>query len=309
MDKDIVNGDTIHQTAETPDAVAPRKPSRVREYTETVGVTILAALFLKVFVVEAYSIPTASMENTLLAGDFVLVNKFVYGVKTPRSIPFTGIGIPQLSLPGLTKPKSGDVVVFEFPGNVAELRGHGGENFVKRCIAGPGDTVTIRDKAVFVNGREMPLPREARFEGAALFPKGFRDHRIFPRGSAFNEDNYGPLVVPREGSDAPLETGSLEQYRELIERDGHSVGVDDRGRVLIDGIASTTYRVTKDYYFMMGDNRDNSLDSRFWGFVPSDHIIGKAMIVYWSWDASSTPSGITHRLSSIRWNRIGTLIK
>jgi signal peptidase I len=295
--------------AETADKDQAKEKSRGREYIEAIGLTILAALFLKVFVIEAYNIPTASMENTLLAGDYVLVNKFIYGVKTPRYIPFTSVAIPHITLPALTHPKTGDVVVFEFPGDPREYAGQVPENYVKRCIAGPGDTLTIVDKAVFVNGRSVPLPSDARFENSPLFPKGFKDYRIFPRGSSFNEDNYGPLVIPRSGEEIYLAAGTLEEYRELIERDGHSVAVDRAGNVLIDGVASRAYRLTKDYYFMMGDNRDNSLDSRFWGFVPDDRIIGKAIAVYWSWDVLNSEGGFRQRLSSIRWGRLGTIVR
>lgn len=295
--------------ASTKSAEQARDKSRAREYTEVIGLTILAALFLKVFVVEAYNIPTASMENTLLAGDFVLVNKFVYGARSPRYIPFTNISIPQITLPAISHPKTGDVVVFEFPGNPDEYVGGTTENYVKRCIAGPGDTVMIADKAVFVNGRQVQLPTNARFENVPLFPKGFKDYRIFPRGSTFNEDNYGPVVVPKRGADIRIATGDVDEYRDLIEREGHSVAMGDGGNILIDGAASHTYQVMKDYYFMMGDNRDNSLDSRFWGFVSDDRIIGKAIVVYWSWDVSNAESSFGQRLSTIRWNRMGTIVR
>lgn len=286
-----------------------KERSRFRDYAETISLTVLAALFLKFFIMEAYTIPTASMENTLLAGDFILVNKFIFGAKTPRYIPFTVIAIPRLSLPGLTQPKTGDVVVFEFPGSPGVYEGRLGDNYAKRCIAGPGDTLVIKDKTVFVNGRQLSLPPQSRFENTTIIPNGVRDYRIFPPGSAFNEDNYGPLVVPKKGEEIHLVPASLEQYRELIEREGHSVAVTDAGAVLIDGVASTAYQVQKDYYFMMGDNRDNSLDSRFWGFVPDDLIIGKAMLVYWSWDVSSSDGGLDHKLTSIRWNRIGVIVR
>ena len=296
-------------TAEpSPDSSVKRKEkSKLRDAAETIGLTVLAALFLKLFIMEAYTIPTPSMENTLLAGDFILVNKFIFGAKTPMYIPFTAVSIPRFSLPGLMHPKTGDVVVFEFPGSSGPYDGV--ENYVKRCIAGPGDTVVIKDKSVFVNGRQLPLPPRARIENTTIIPNGVRDYRIFPQGSAFNEDNYGPLVVPRKGESVHLAPESLEQYSELIEREGHSVGVNDAGAILIDGVASIAYQVQKDYYFMMGDNRDNSLDSRFWGFVPDELIIGKAMLVYWSWDVSSPDSGLDNKLTSIRWNRMGMIVR
>ena len=290
-------------------SVKRRGKSKFRDSAETIGLTVLAALFLKFFVMEAYTIPTASMENTLLAGDFVLVNKFVFGAKTPRYIPFSGIPIPWFSLPALTRPKTGDIVVFEFPGSPGVYDGQLRDNYVKRCIGGPGDTLVIKNKTVYVNGRQLSLPPQGRLDNTTTIPNGFKDYRIFPRGWAFNEDNYGPLFVPKKGETVHLVPVSLEQYRELIEREGHTVGVNDAGAVLIDGVVSLAYQVQKDYYFMMGDNRDNSLDSRFWGFVPNDLIIGKAMLVYWSWDVSSSDSGLTHKLASIRWSRIGMIVR
>lgn len=295
---------------QSPDSsVKQSEKSRLRDSAETIGLTLLAALFLKLFIMEAYTIPTASMENTLLAGDFILVNKFIFGAKTPQYIPFTAVSIPRFSLPGLMQPKTGDVVVFEFPGSPGVHDGQVVENYVKRCVAGPGDTLVIKDKTVFVNGRQLLLPPQARFENTTIIPNGVRDYRIFPPGSAFNEDNYGPLVVPKKGEEIHLVPASLEQYRELIEREGHSIGINEAGAILIDGAAAIAYQVQKDYYFMMGDNRDNSLDSRFWGFVPDDLILGKAMLVYWSWDISGSAGGLDHKLTSIRWNRMGMIVR
>ena len=290
----------------------PRNParpkSRWREYAEIIIITILAGLFLKTFVIEAFRIPSGSMENTLLAGDFVLVNKFIYGARTPATIPFTSLRLPVLSLPGFASPQRGDVLVFRFPGERDELNPVESVDYVKRCVAVPGDTLEITDKVVSVNGRNLSLPLFAKFGAPGSCPRGVADDRIFPAGSEFNPDNYGPIVIPRDGMLIPLSSKTLDQWRILIMREGHSVATGRGDTVLIDGTPATRYRVEKNYYFVMGDNRSNSLDSRFWGFVPGDLIVGKALLVYWSTDESSGRS-FTGRLFSVRWPRIGMIVK
>jgi signal peptidase I len=283
--------------------------TRVRDYVQVLSVTLLAALFLKFFVVEAYRIPTSSMENTLMAGDFVFVNKFVYGARTPRYIPFTNIHLPVIQLPAISSPRRGDVAVFEFPGGHVDGSPYEVVNYVKRCIALPGDTLSIVNKEVVVNGRAVPFPHTARADRPLLYPRGFRDYRIFPRGTEFNEDNFGPIVIPKAGSEVPIGPVNVSEYWDVIEHEGHRIASSTSPEILIDGVPTRTYRVQKDYYFMMGDNRDNSLDSRFWGFVPADLIIGKVFMVYWSWGESQSSSGFLDNLGSTRWHRIGSIVR
>ena len=280
--------------------------SKVLEYSKVVGFTVIVAIFLKFFVVEAYRIPTSSMEDTLFAGDFVLVNKFIYGARTPRYLPLTRIPLPTLGLPGLSLPTRGDVVVFESPvtktNPADELT-----NYVKRCVALPGDTVLIESGNVSVSGRKQPVPSGAKREKRIPYPSGYVDARIYPRGAQFNADDYGPVVVPSAGMTVPLSSATIDTWRELIEREGHTVRVKN-GDVFVDDILSTEYTIGHDYYFMMGDNRRNSLDSRFWGFVPKELIIGKAMIIYWSWDQEKAREPFFSRLAAVHWDRIGTII-
>ena len=259
--------------------------------------TVCFAIFLKFFVIEAYRIPTDSMEETLFAGDFLLVNKFVYGARTPRHIPFTTIALPSFSLPALMAPARGDVVIFESP--VWKRKPEEGiVNYVKRCVALPGDTLEIRNHVVFVNGERLAFPAKGRKGKMIPLPGGYQDPRMYPPGAPFNASEYGPLLVPRAGHEVTLDPETLELWRELIRREGHTVAVQ-YPLVLIDGAPSKTYRVENNYYFMLGDNRENSLDSRFWGFVPEQLIIGKAMMLYWS---TNEPSG------DVRWDRIGMVV-
>ncbi len=269
---------------------------------------IVVALLLKIFVVEAYRIPTGSMENTLLVGDFLLVNKFIYGSKSLQYLPFTDISIPYFQLPPLRRPQRGDVVVFEWPGDRDQVKPPEPVNYIKRCVGTPGDTVQVIDRVVYVNSKLVPYPAGVKFDTYAIMPKGYPNPQIFPEGSDWNEDYYGPIVVPKKGEIVHLSKSDFLRWRIFIDREGHTCDLRDT-TVYVDNKPATTYIVRNNYYFMMGDNRENSLDSRFWGFVPFKNIVGEAMIVYWSWDPNIPFYSIFSKLGSVRWGRIGMLIK
>ena len=203
---------------------APKKKGALRENIEAIVVAIILALFIRTFVVQAFKIPSGSMKDTLLIGDHILVNKFIYGVK----VPF----IKKTMIP-INNPKQGDIIVFEFPEDPSK-------DFIKRVVGIPGDVIEIRNKKLFVNN--------------SLVKNGhgvYKDSKIFP-AQAQPRDNLGPINVPK---------GKL---------------------------------------FVMGDNRDFSYDSRFWGFVDLIAVKGKAFIIYWSWDKENF---------GVRWNRLGDLLK
>lgn len=218
------------------------------DWTRSLALALLLFLGVRAFLVEAFKIPTGSMEGTLLIGDFLLVNKFVYGAE----IPGTGV-----RLPALDEPERGDVVVFNPPHEPHR-------NYVKRVVGLPGDTLEMRGKELFVNGAslEEPYVRVMDLRGDAMHPnmKWQAGHLIAstPSDYAPSRDTWGPLVVPDSA------------------------------------------------YFVLGDNRDNSEDSRYWGFVSRDGIRGRPWIVYYSFD-SSVGEGMNW-LRSVRWGRIGTLI-
>jgi len=279
------------------------------EYFKTVFVTLVVALFLKTFVVEAFRIPSGSMENTLLVGDFLLVNKLVYGIRTPRYVPLTNVAIPSISLPALKDVRRGDVVVFEFPGDRDQMQNPESVNYIKRCIGLPGDTVTILAGRVFVNGAELTLPTHAKAGSSRRFSPWRRGQRFFPPGAGFTENRYGPLVVPRRGQVIELDGWNFERWRGFIAREGHRPRLTATGAVLIDEIETSRYVVERNHLFVMGDNRDNSLDSRYWGFVPENHLIGEALVVYWSWDPTVPVLSVFDKLTSIRWERVGRLIR
>jgi len=256
------------------------------EYGKTVLVTLLIALVIKAFVVEAFRIPSGSMENTLLVGDFLLVNKLAYGIRTPHR---------------------GDVVVFEFPGIRRDEDAGEQSNYIKRCIGLPGDTITIRQSRVFIDGRELLFSRTVKnSSGYSAFSRGVS---VVPAGSGFTENEYGPVVVPKRGDVVHLDETSFEQWRAFIVREGHSARIDSRGTVFVNGQPVQTYAVEQDYYFVLGDNRNNSLDSRFWGFVPEDNLVGEALMVYWSWNPDISLLEFNEKLKSVRWERFGMLVR
>lgn len=283
---------------------------KTKEFFESLLFAAIAAFFIITFVVQNTRIPTGSMENTILIGDFVLVNKFIYGSSSPRYIPFTEVELPYFTLPAIREPKKGDIVVFEFPGNKDLLKPtEPGVNYVKRCIGTPGDTVQVIDKVVFVNGQEFWIPPHIRYQKPFAKPKGLTEPRIFPKGMPWNEDNYGPLVIPKKGYKIPLTPQNVEQWRTLIDREyGKRVVAVKDNTVTIEGVPVRFYSFKKDYFFMMGDNRDDSLDSRFWGFVPRDAVIGQAFITLFSWDRDIPFTDLFRLLGSIRLDRVLKLL-
>jgi len=204
--------------------IRKKKKSGLRENIEAILVAVLLALFIRTFVIQAFKIPSGSMKETLLIGDHILVNKFIYGVKIPFS---------QTTIVPITNPKHEDIVVFEFPEDPSK-------DFIKRVVGVAGDMVEVRDKQVYVNDKVLNHDFGIH-----------TDSYIFPP-SVQPRDNFGPVVVPEKS------------------------------------------------LFVMGDNRDQSYDSRFWGFVDLKAVKGKALMVYWSWDKEN---------SGVRWNRIGDLLK
>lgn len=286
----------------------PKKKSRTREYFNAIGFALLIAIVLKFFFIEAYRIPTGSMEQTLLVGDFLLVNKFVYGVSTPRSIPFTDTRLPFLRLPGFRSPHRGDVVVFDYPGNRDDLTSKEIVNYVKRLIGEPGDTIQVINKVLLVNGKVFENPPEAVF-GQSMMDPSISEARLFPKGCGWNEDNYGPLYVPKKGDVIHLTTQNLESWKTFIMREGHMPGVTSDSKITIDNLPMKDYTVERDYYFMMGDNRNNSSDSRTWGFVPRENIIGEALLIYWSWDPAIPFSEFGNLTHSIKWDRVGRIVR
>jgi len=258
--------------------------------------------------VASFLVPTGSMENEVLVGDLLFVNKFIYGGTSPRNIPFTNVRLPWFRLPALRDVQRNDVIVFVFPGYRDEVHPEDFTFYLKRCVGLSGDTVQVIDRVLYVNGSPAPLPRHLKYSDPGRIPNSVPEERIFPKGSGWNEDNYGPLVIPYKGMKVALTPDNYERWDTFIRREGHAIQ-QTAGQIFIDGKPDSNYTVQRDYLFGMGDHRDNSLDSRYWGFIPKENLVGTPMIVYWSWDTDIPLYDIFSRLGSIRWGRVGTLIR
>jgi len=219
------------------------------------------------------------------------------------------VRLPWFRVPALRSVQRGDVIVFEFPGQREELQSPEFMFYLKRCVALGGDTIQVINRILYVNGKPALMPRNMKFNNLNPRPQGYADPKIFPRDAPFNEDFWGPVVVPKQGDVLDVNSSTYARWSTFIAREGHRVRLDERSRVTVDGAPVTKYVVRRNYLFGMGDNRDNSLDSRFWGFIPEENIVGTPMIVYWSWDPERPLTGIVDKIESIRLGRIGTLIR
>ena len=275
----------------------PATQSQALREAKAIGLIVIIALALRATVVEAYIVPTGSMEKTILVGDFLIGNKFLYGMRTPDriGIPYTQIGfdIPWVRMPAFRQPRGGDVVIFKYPHQPLD-------KYVKRLIGGPGQTVEVRNREIFVDGEPYFHPEHLQFVSPRPQQKSISDPNIFPRGNG-NKDHYFPVRVPAAGDTLrALEDRTILWY--IATMDGHDVHVEE-GEIAVDGQVIEHYIVQQDYYFMMGDNRDQSFDSRFWGFVPHDYILGAALFIYFSVDLKRFPFITLNRIK-----RIGTVI-
>lgn len=384
-----------------PDTAPKIKKSVIREWSDAIIFAVVAATIIRTFLIEAFTIPTSSMEKSLLVGDFLFVSKFSYGPKipnTPISFPFAHhtlpltkdtksflewIKLPYFRFPGLTDIKNNDVVVFNYPDGdtvalkmqdrsyYALVREYGWtrvnmdkgtfgdvvarpvdkrENYIKRCIGIPGDKLEIKNKQVFINGVAAQNPEEMQYQyfiktdgsevnernreklnitdrivlsndafiyamtnDVAKQIKEFKnvlnitqmidsapDPSIFPYSPHYkwNRDNFGPIQLPKAGMTVQLDTVNIALYTRIIDvYEGNDLAIKD-GKIYINGKEEKNYTFKLDYYWMMGDNRHNSADSRYWGFVPIDHIVGKAVFIWLSIDQNKS------LFSGIRWNRL-----
>ncbi len=379
-----------------------KKKTRTREWVDAIVFAVVAATIIRVFFIEAYTIPTASMERSLLVGDFLFVSKINYGARipmTPIAFPFAHHTMPITGtkaywdgvqwkfhrLPGFSDIKRNDVVVFNYPqGDTVALeqqdvdyyqmvRAEGWEainsrytiisrpvdkreNYIKRCIGIAGDTISMSKGLVSVNGKPEKLkntgqisyevvfktpdinpavfedlgfnisddirstmtPNVYTFNGTAEMmsevkkldfvqsvkeftaPASEREGDIFPydKNRDWNVDNFGPIIIPKKGWTVKLDSMTMPLYERSIRiYEGNKLERSANGW-LINGKPANSYTFKMDYYWMMGDNRHRSADSRYWGFVPEDHIVGKALFI---WMSYNTNGSFFHK---IRWNRL-----
>lgn len=288
-----------------------KKPETPKEQLISWVKTILGAIVVVMFIngaaIASFVVPTGSMENTVMTGDFLFVNKFLYGPTTPQLIPFLNIPLPFYKFPGIKEPEKNDVIVFIYPGDRDEVEPREFVYYLKRCVATAGDTLQIINKNLVVNGKTYDLPEHGRFDRSIPIYPGDRQ-RTFPPGENFDRDNYGPIRIPKRGDKVEITPENIRKWDVFITREGHEV-TSTSTNVYIDGKPVSQYTVQQDYCFALGDNRDNSLDSRYWGFVPYSNVVGTPIVVYWSWDTNIPLSSLLDKFSSVRLSRIGTLIK
>jgi len=285
-----------------------KKPENFFEMAISWIRTLLGAIIIVMIInglaIASFVVPTGSMENTVMTGDFLIVNKFIYGPSTPQVIPFLNIALPFFKFPGFKDPEPGDVIVFIYPGDKDEVEPKEFQYYLKRCIAVAGDTLQIINKKVYVNGKEQPLPENAKFSRPVFDGDSYR---TFPPGRGFSGDNYGPLRIPKKGDIIHLNPANYFEWEVFILREGHEIYISG-GDIYIDNKKTNKYVVERDYCFGMGDNRDNSEDSRYWGYIPYENVVGTPIFVYWSWDTNKPLTQIFEKLATVRWSRIFTFI-
>ena len=317
------------------------KQSKIYKEFRSLSILVIIAFFLKATLVEAYIVPTGSMENTIMTGDFLIGSRFVYGMRTPDwvGIPYTDIGfdVPYIVFPKFREAEQGDIIIFKYPRDTHQ-------KYVKRCIALPGDTVEIRSRRVYVNNREYNKPEYGKFQ-SRMNSESWSNPTIF-LGNRGNKDHFKPIRIPKKGDTISVNPTNAQLLLHLMVLDDHEVKIvngskeyfftmtdpenllrrkknhsflDDyypmgnkinpwmqnlpSGELYIDNQSINDisyYTVKQDYFWAMGDNRDDSLDSRYWGFVPRSHIIGEALFSYFSLDLNTWIP---------RFDRIGTIIQ
>ena len=264
------------------------------------------ALIIKAFAIDAFRIPSTSMENTLQPGDFIFANKFAYNIATPREIPIVDLPIPQHKFFNAGKPEINDIVIFEFPKGFESDPLRGGSKYVKRLIAGPHDTLKITDGVVFVNGKPIELP--STFKAPKYSEEEdelVQNETIYPPGAEWNRISYGPIIIPAKGDTIKITPENFEKWQSVIVMDhGERSLLLEGTLVTLDGRAIFEYVLTQDHYFVIGDNFEASMDSRHFGFITDNMIVGKAMFIYWSYNSEKVAPGPLGFLSAIRADRI-----
>lgn len=265
----------------------------------------IIALIIKAFAIDAFQIPSTSMENTLQPGDFIFANKFAYEIATPREIPIANLHIPQYKLFEVGKPEINDIVIFEFPQGFENDPIRGGSKYVKRLIAGPHDTLRITNGEIFVNGRAIKLPSTYKNPNYADDKEVMKDEAIYPPEAKWNRDSYGPIIIPAKGDTIMIAPENFDRWQSVIVMDHGERSLLSEGTIVtLDGRAIFEYVLKQDHYFVIGDNFEESMDSRHFGFITDNMIVGKALFIYWSYDSEKVAPGPLGFLSAIRADRI-----
>jgi signal peptidase I len=280
-----------------------KKYKGLRRLVKILLVLFILVMLLKLFIVDAFKIPTASMKNTLLEGDFIFVNKAAYNITTPIQIPFWNKRLSRSILFETGKPEFNDVVAFEIPNNYYDPASDDYSVLIKRIIGLPGDTIEIKDQILYINHEKYRAPSYLKLNLEEL-PIEKIKQELFPYNNKWNLENYGPIVVPKKGMKVELTPKNILQWQNAINSEFNKKILSVEGTVInLSGNAVRDYIFEKNYYFVLGDNRKNSVDSRYFGYVSEDWLIGKAMIIYWSQIPVQYRS-ISDFYSSIRFSRL-----
>ncbi|MFW6232485.1 MAG: signal peptidase I, partial [Bacteroidota bacterium] len=195
---------------------------QIVSFAKTLIGAIIVVMVINGIAVASFVVPTGSMENTVMAGDFLFVNKFIYGPSTPQVIPFLNVPLPFYKLPPIKDPERGDVIVFIFPGNRDEIEPEQFQYYLKRCVAVGGDTIEIKNKKVYVNGEFQELPEKGKYDPEKPIYNSDQ-WATYPFGRKYTRDNYGPLIVPKKGDTLRLNERNLREWTVFINREGHQV--------------------------------------------------------------------------------------
>ncbi|UYW00332.1 signal peptidase I [Flavobacterium agricola] len=366
----------------------PEKNHKFKDnFVSSLLFAVVVATFVHTYFIQPFTIPTSSLEKTLLVGDFLFVSKFHYGARNPMTtvavpmvhdtVPVVNTksylkwpSLPYFRLPGISKLERNDIAVFNWPVDTVRYFGdteaHGiikpidkKSNYVKRTVGIPGDKFAIKDGIVYVNGEALQYPDRtklqysytAKTDGTALdgdyivnklhvsdpagyvtkdslifsaltqesvealkalsavksvdrIIKRYPDPRVFPYTNVWNDDQMDEFYIPEKGKTVELNAKTIPYYRQIIKDYEGNTLTEIGDEIRINGVPTTKYTFKQDYYFMMGDNRHNSEDSRYWGFVPEDHIVGKPIFIWMSID--SNPN--LKLLDKMRWDRFFTTV-
>lgn len=252
-----------------------------------------------VFTPGRFSTPTESMLNTVLPGDKFFDNDLYYGIKNPFTGKYAVI---------YNRPQSGDIVNFRYHGLPDEAPPKETTYYFKRILAVPGDSFVIKNRDIYLNDELYKFYPHLYFDEKLTFLGKGPGHSIFPKGSGWNVDNYGPIIVPKAGETVSFDTSSINMWKRIIRDEGSKLEIV-KDRIFINDIERYSYTFKDNYYFMIGDNWYNALDSRYFGFVNENDIVSKITMIYFSWNRDIPLKDIGAKLRSIRWERIGKMIE
>ncbi|MFA8342233.1 MAG: signal peptidase I [Rhodothermaceae bacterium] len=270
---------------------------KIRKLILNIFIIIFFVTVFRLFLVETIIVSSVFMESTVSKGDYVLINKSVYKITTPEKLPFLNRKFAKRNIYDVSEPQRGDLLYLKMmQPNFYNLK-----NLLSRCVGLPGDTLMITDKKLFINGEKMGLSGKLEYSRNYSIPFGVEEKEFYFGNRGWNQDNFGPVIVPRKDIRIKLSVKNIDFYKKLILQDDRNNFVRiDGERIFINNLETKHYRLKNNYYFVLGDNRELAIDSRYIGFIKEKNIVGKAEFVYWSVAPDKDPLPF----KSVRWGRI-----